>query len=94
MKYFNWVLIPGGRLLRHGGEYVEKYRTLAVSVPVNPSIKLGYASVNGPRETYFVDALCSFRKSSGGRRVSGIFGSLIWSKTLMELTFNSYGEFR
>ena len=32
--------------------------------------------------------------SNGGRRVTGIFGSLIWSKTLMELIFNPYGEFR
>ena len=30
----------------------------------------------------------------GGRRVIGISGSLIWSKTLMALIFNSYGEFR
>ena len=30
--------------------------TLAVSVPINLSIKLGFVSVNGPRETYFVDA--------------------------------------
>ena len=29
-----------------------------------------------------------------GRRVIGIFGSLIWSKTLMELKFNPCGEFR
>ena len=28
-----------------------------------------------------------------GRRVIGISGSLIWSKTLMELIFNPYGEF-
>ena len=32
--------------------------TLAVSVPINISIKLGFVSVNGSRETYFVDALC------------------------------------
>ena len=31
--------------------------TLAVSVPINLSIKLGFVSVNGPREDYFVDAL-------------------------------------
>ena len=30
---------------------------LTVSVPINLSIKLGFVSVNGPRETYFVDAL-------------------------------------
>ena len=31
--------------------------TLAVSVPINLSIKLGFVSVNGQRETYFVDTL-------------------------------------
>ena len=30
--------------------------TLAVSVPINLSIKLGYVSLNGTMETYFVDA--------------------------------------
>ena len=30
---------------------------LAVSVPVNLSIKLDFVSVNGSRETYFVDVL-------------------------------------
>ena len=32
----------------------------ATSVPINLSIKLGYVSVNSPRETYFVDALHTF----------------------------------
>ena len=32
--------------------------------------------------------------SHGGRTVIGISGSLIWSKTLMELIFNPCGEFR
>ena len=31
--------------------------TLAVSVPITISIKLGFVSVNGPRETYFVETL-------------------------------------
>ena len=31
--------------------------TLAVSVPINLSIKFGSVSVNSVRETYFVDAL-------------------------------------
>ena len=31
---------------------------------------------------------------SQGRTVIGISGSLIWSKTLMELIFNPCGEFR
>ena len=30
---------------------------VAVSVPINLSIKLAFISVNGPRETYFVDRL-------------------------------------
>ena len=30
----------------------------------------------------------------GGRSMIGISGSLIWSKTLMELIFKPYGEFR
>ena len=29
-----------------------------------------------------------------GRRVIGILGSLIWSRTVMELIFNPCGEFR
>ena len=35
-----------------------------------------------------------FYISEGARRVIGISGSLIWSKILMELTFNPCGEFR
>ena len=31
--------------------------TFAVSVPINLYVKLGFVSVNGPGETYFVDAL-------------------------------------
>ena len=31
--------------------------TLAVSVPINLSIKLGFVPANRPRETYFVNAL-------------------------------------
>ena len=31
--------------------------TLAVSVTINLSFKFGFLFVNGPRETYFVDAL-------------------------------------
>ena len=31
--------------------------TLAVFVPINLSIKLGFVSINGHRETYFVDTL-------------------------------------
>ena len=35
-----------------------------------------------------------FYSDTWGRRVVGISGSLIWSKTLMELIFNPCGEFR
>ena len=31
--------------------------TLALSVPINSSIKLGFVTVNGFRETYFVDVV-------------------------------------
>ena len=34
--------------------------TLAVYVPINLFIKFDFVSVNGPRETYFVDALRRF----------------------------------
>ena len=30
--------------------------TLAVSVPMNLSVKFGFVSVNDPRESYFLDA--------------------------------------
>ena len=36
---------------------LENSSTLAVSVPIILSIKLGFVSVNGRRETYFVDEL-------------------------------------
>ena len=48
------VLIPQVNML-------ENSSILAVSVPINPSIKLGFVSVNGLRETYFMDALRRFR---------------------------------
>ena len=53
-------LYPGPGLLNVSIPEVNMLKnssTLAVSVPVNLSIKLGFVSVNGPRETYFVDAL-------------------------------------
>ena len=65
-----------GRLLRHRiqkliprydkclnsrGVYILKNSsTRAVTVPINLFIKFGFVSVNGPRENYFVDALCKF----------------------------------
>ena len=36
--------------------------TLAVSIPINLSIALGFISVNGPRESYFVEALCTIKQ--------------------------------
>ena len=36
---------------------LKNFSTLAVSVPINISIKLDFISVNGTRETYFMDAL-------------------------------------
>ena len=69
------VPIPGGRLLQHRIQklvlwyykflssevnMLQNSLTLAVSLPVNLSIKLGFVSVNGTRETYFVDALSSY----------------------------------
>ena len=36
--------------------------TLAVSVPIKLSIKLGFVSVDGPRETYFVDVLHAIKQ--------------------------------
>ena len=36
---------------------VKNCSILGVSVPINISIKLGFAFVNGIRETYFVDSL-------------------------------------
>ena len=38
--------------------------TLAESVPINLSIKLCFVCVNGPKETYFVDALRFYLKSA------------------------------
>ena len=64
------VPIPGDRFLRHriqkmvsrydeclnsGGEYVDKQLTFALYVPINVSNNLDFVSVNGPRQTSFVD---------------------------------------
>ena len=40
------ISVPEVNVLRNSS-------TLAPSVPINISIKLGFVSVNGPRETYF-----------------------------------------
>ena len=42
------VSIPKVNMLKNSS-------TLAVSVPINLSIKLGFVFVNGLRDTYFVD---------------------------------------
>ena len=38
-----------------------KNKTLAISVPIDLSIKLGFVSVSCPEEAYFVDAPCVLR---------------------------------
>ena len=45
---------------------LKNISTLGISVPIIFSIKLGFISVNGPREIYFVDVLRSsdIRESS------------------------------
>ena len=45
------VSVPGVNMLKNSS-------TLAVSVPINLSIKFGFVSVIDPRETYFVDMPC------------------------------------
>ena len=45
-----YVSIPEVNMLKNSS-------TLAVSVPINLSIKLAFVSVNGLRETYFVDMM-------------------------------------
>ena len=44
------VAIPEVNMLKNSSK-------LTVSYLINISIKLGFVSANGPRETYFVDAL-------------------------------------
>ena len=39
---------------------LKNSRTLAVTVPINLFIKFSSVSVNGPRENYFLDALCRY----------------------------------
>ena len=49
------VSIPEVNMLKNSS-------TLAVSAPINIPIKLGLVSVNGTKETYFVDLLHSMIK--------------------------------
>ena len=51
------VSIPEVNMLKNSS-------TLVVSVTINLSIKLGFVSVNGPRETYFVEMLCIAERGS------------------------------
>ena len=68
------VPIPGGRLFDTGYKswphgmtnvsipevnILKNSSILAVSAPINVSIKLYFVFVNDHRETYFVDALCT-----------------------------------
>ena len=48
-----YVSVPEVNMLKNSS-------TLAVSVPINLYIKLGFVSVNGTRETYFVDTLGTY----------------------------------
>ena len=56
--------------------------------------KLISRKLMGQLNWYFMCVLFSKSRIYWGRRVIGISGFLIWSKTLMELIFNPYGEFR
>ena len=47
---------------------LKNISTLAVSVPINLSIKLSFVSVNGLGETYFVDALCRYTLGNKERK--------------------------
>ena len=46
------VSIPEANMIKNSS-------TLAVPVPINLSTKLGFVSINGPRETYFMDLTLS-----------------------------------
>ena len=54
--------------------------TLAVPVPVNFSIKLGFVSVNSPNETYLMDVLrINFGKHTGAH--SGLKAIMCFHET-------------
>ena len=50
VPWYDTVSIPEANMLKNSS-------TLAVSVSINVSIKLWFVSVNGAKETYFVDVL-------------------------------------
>ena len=52
---------------------LKNISTLAVSIPINLSIKLGLVYVNGDKKTYFVDAL----HIHGGREISAILLTVV-----------------
>ena len=53
---------------------LKNVSTLAVSVPINLSIKLDLVSVNIPRETNFVDALYTVTMVLCNKGVFNLFG--------------------
>ena len=84
-RYNNKSVITQGRL-----RPLPDYKMLTGKYGIT-EIYLFYRPVQPP-------TVCQFKKKSvsiyRGRRVIGISGSLIWSKTLLELIFNPCGEFR
>ena len=50
--------------------------TLAVSVPINLTIKLGFVCVNDSRETYFVDALRNYRCIGDNVSIQKVFSHI------------------
>ena len=64
LKLITWLIFKGGSPGDVSEEPVTQEKQnngwkviCDVDVPINISIKLGLVSVNGPRETYFVDGL-------------------------------------
>ena len=51
-----YVIVPEVNMLKNSS-------THAISVPINISIKLRFVSVNDRRETYFEDALRTYRRN-------------------------------
>ena len=65
---------------------LSQYRAVNVCIHLQCSVNFG--------NVIFLIMYYDYIHYQRGRRVIGISGSLIWSKTLMELIFNSCGEFR
>ena len=64
-----------------------------MSIDNNYLVKILYIYMLS-KKVRLLDIITHYSVFGGGRRVIGISGSLIWSKTLMKLIFNPYGEFR